>query len=189
MLQRTLTAQRVDFRLLAEEHGGVVAQHKVEIEKQHANHLDYLRVIEGNHMEQRRVLEGNNAMLFSAVGGLQAQLLQFVSLRPQEEATSQALTPALAQQRGTAANEPPQQPIIAVPVQAAVHRPPGQVQRPGVFQFLPHPIPSPPPQPSFGPAQSVRNRNRAARLSGMLHDPVRRRIRRGLDPFTATGSK
>lgn len=193
--QRALTAQRIDFQVqlsrLAGDRDGVEERHAAELRRQHARHLDYLRVLEGNHAAARGGLEAQIQMLFSAVGGLQAQLLYAGSLQPQGGAQGgarQSLQPAAAtaQQEGTAANEPPQQqpaPASAEFVPGPRPRYGGRLPEPGLFQILPHPIPLPPQQPAFAPAESVRQRNRAERLANERLGPeYRQRIRRRGDP-------
>ncbi|KFY11511.1 hypothetical protein V492_04419, partial [Pseudogymnoascus sp. VKM F-4246] len=188
--QRALTAQRVDFQMqldrLARERDGAAERHAAEMRRQHARHLDYLRVIEGNHVAVRQGMESQMAMLYSAVGGLQTQLLFAGTLQPggapgaRQSLRAAAPVPQPAQQEGTAANEPPQQQLPPsteiVPGPRLRFR--SRLPQPGLFQILPHPIPPPPQQPPFAPSESVRQANRAGRLAAELGGPEYRRIRR-----------
>lgn len=187
--QRALTAQRVDFQMWLDqatgERDGEAARHAAEIERQHARHLDYLRVLASGHLAERQGLEAQIAMLYSAVGGLQTQLLYAGTLPPQGGAGArQSLRAApRAQQEVTAANEPPQQPPSAEFVPGPRLRYGSRLPEPGLFQILPHPIPLPPQQPPFAPSESVRQANRAGRLAAELGGPeYRQRIRRQADP-------
>lgn len=195
--QRALTAQRVDFQVqlarLTGERDAAAAGNAAEIERQHARHLDYLRVLAGSHLAERQGLEHQNVMLYSAVGGLQAQLLHAGAPRPGGgggggAGARQSLhfpAPA-AQQNGTAANEPqapPRQPPSPEFVPGPRLRYGSRLPQPGLFQILPHPIPLPPQQPPFAPSESVRQANRAGRLAAEAGGPeYRQRIRRRYDP-------
>ncbi|OBT96025.1 hypothetical protein VE01_06802 [Pseudogymnoascus verrucosus] len=177
--QRALTAARVEFQLQLDLARRETERHAAETERQHERHLDYLRVLAEAHGAERQGLEAQIAMLYSAVGGLQTQLLYAGVGVPQQQqggarGARQSLqfpaAPAAAQQEeGTAANEPlppPQQPPSPEFVYLGPrHRFGSRLPEPGLFQILSHPIPLPPQQPPFAPSESVRLANRAGRLA------------------------
>ncbi|OBT68286.1 hypothetical protein VE03_02395 [Pseudogymnoascus sp. 23342-1-I1] len=192
--QRALTAQRVDFQVqldqLTRERDGAAERHAAAIRQQHGRHLDYVRALAGSQAAERQGMEAQIAMLYSAVGGLQTQLLFAGALRPGGGAgarQSLQFTAPEAQQNGTAANEPAQQQQQRPPSPEFVPGPRlrygSRLPQPGLFQILPHPIPLPPHQPPFAPSESVRQANRAGRLAAEAGGPeYRQPIPRRLDP-------
>ena len=180
--QRALTAARVEFQLQLDAARRETERHLAETERQHARHLDYLRVLaEGHlaegHLAERQGLEAQIAMLYSAVGGLQTQLL-YAGAVPQQQGGARGARQSLQfpadpaeaaqQEEGTAANEPPPQqpePSPEFEYLGPRHRFGSRLPEPGLFQILPHPIPLPPQQPPFAPSESVRLANRAGRLA------------------------
>ncbi|OBT52688.1 hypothetical protein VE04_08474 [Pseudogymnoascus sp. 24MN13] len=189
--QRALTAARVEFQLQLDLARRETERHAAETERQHERHLDYLRVLAEAHGAERQGLESQIAMLYSAVGGLQTQLLYAgVGVGPQQQGGARGArqslqfpAPAAEQEEGTAANEPlppPQQPPSPEFVYLGPrHRFGSRLSEPGLFQILPHPIPLPPQQPPFVPSESVRLANRAGRLAAEAGGPeYRQRMRR-----------
>ncbi|ELR08985.1 hypothetical protein GMDG_00603 [Pseudogymnoascus destructans 20631-21] len=191
--QRALTAARVEFQLQLDLARRETERHAAETGRQHAHHLDYLRVLAEGHLAERQGLESQIAMLYSAVGGLQTQLLyagagplqQQGGARGARQSLQFPAAPAAQQEEGAAANEPPQQqpPSAEFVYLGPRHRFGSRLSEPGLFQILPHPIPLPPQQPPFAPSESVRLANRAGRLAAERGGPeYRQRIRRRQDP-------
>ncbi|OBT76683.1 hypothetical protein VF21_03894 [Pseudogymnoascus sp. 05NY08] len=185
--QRALTAARVEFQVQLDAARRETERHAAETERQHARHLDYLRVLADGHLAERQGLEAQIAMLYSAVGGLQTQLLYAGVAVPQGGAARgarqslqfPAAAEAAQQEEGTAANQPPQPPSPEFVYLGPRHRFGSRLPEPGLFQILPHPIPLPPQQPPFAPSESVRLANRAGRLAAETGGPeYRQRVRR-----------
>ncbi|OBT46896.1 hypothetical protein VE00_01963 [Pseudogymnoascus sp. WSF 3629] len=189
--QRALTAARVEFQLQLDAARRETERHLAETEREHARHLDYLRVLAEGHLVERQGLEAQIAMLYSAVGRLQTQLL-YAGAVPQQQGGARGARQSLQfpadpaeaaqQEEVTAANEPlPQQPPSPeFEYLGPRHRFGSRLPEPGLFQILPHPIPLPPQQPPFAPSESVRLANRAGRLAAEAGGPeyrlpVRRR--------------
>ncbi|OBT86137.1 hypothetical protein VE02_05440 [Pseudogymnoascus sp. 03VT05] len=185
--QRALTAARVEFQVQLDAARRETERHAAGTERQHARHLDYLRVLAEGHLAERQGLEAQIAMLHSAVGGLQTQLLYTGVAVPQGGAargarqTLQFPAAQAQQEQGTAANQPPQPPSPEFVYLGPRHRFGSRLPEPGLFQILPHPLPLPPQQPPFAPSESVRLANRAGRLAAEAGGPEYRqqqRIRR-----------